>query len=174
MLRVGVRAAAFPQLLPRSAGAPATSILSALRLQRRVPVQQQAEQAAQVSAIYRRVPVRAAAAEVPVLVLLAARVVLVVTAQAAVAVALLMELALPAQEALEVKGFVLSWSGNMRYVLYSTIPVSVRQEDGSMIDYPANTVVNVIVWDGVQYYNPGENLALAQSDTLQIFDLYTP
>lgn len=113
-------------------------------------------------------------AAVPVPLLLAGRGALGGMAQAAVAAALLMELALPAQEALEVKGFVLSWSGNMRYVLYSTIPVSVRQEDGSMIDYPANTVVNVIVWDGVQYYNPGENLALAQSDTLQIFDLYTP
>jgi hypothetical protein len=62
----------------------------------------------------------------------------------------------------------------MRYILYSTVPFTVPQQDGSDIEYPANTVVNVIVWDGVTKYDPGDNLAIAQSDTLQIFDLYTP
>ena len=44
----------------------------------------------------------------------------------------------------------------------------------AVIQQSDNVVVNVIMWDGVQPYDPGEGLFLIQSDTLDIGDTYAP
>jgi hypothetical protein len=37
-----------------------------------------------------------------------------------------------------------------------------------------NHVVNVIVWDGVTEYNPGDGFTLIRSDTAEIGEVYIP
>jgi hypothetical protein len=44
-------------------------------------------------------------------------------------------------------------------------------EAGNSIVVAAGTVLNVTLWDGVSTFDPGENLRLIQSDTLQIGDI---
>ena len=62
----------------------------------------------------------------------------------------------------------------MRYVIYTTTPITLIQSDGTPVEYPANTIVNAIEWDGISDYDPGANFVLAQSDTLEVLDLYVP
>lgn len=59
----------------------------------------------------------------------------------------------------------------MRYAVISSIETSGIDDDGNPITIPTGTVVNAILWDGVTPYDPGPNLRLQQSDTLQIGDL---
>ena len=56
----------------------------------------------------------------------------------------------------------------MRYVVITEVPL-IDPNSGEEI--AANTVINAIVWDGVTPYDPGPNLRLVQSDTLQVGDM---
>jgi hypothetical protein len=54
----------------------------------------------------------------------------------------------------------------MRYVVYSTVETT----DDSGNPVAPHTVLNTLLWDGVTPYNPGPNLVLVRSDTLQVGD----
>jgi hypothetical protein len=59
----------------------------------------------------------------------------------------------------------------MRYVAISTAPYPGTDDDGNPVTLAAGTVVNAILWDGITPYDPGPDLRLEQSDTLQIGDV---
>lgn len=44
----------------------------------------------------------------------------------------------------------------------------------AVIENGTNLVVNVVVWDGVSEWGPGDGYYVVQSDTLNIGDTYTP
>lgn len=58
----------------------------------------------------------------------------------------------------------------MRYIVYSTVETQGWDDQGAPVDTPARTVLNAVEWDGKSAYDPGINLKLVQSDTLQIGD----
>lgn len=62
----------------------------------------------------------------------------------------------------------------MRYVVYSTVPTPGVDENENPITIPADTVLNAILWDGVTPYDPGPDMVLLRSDTLQVGDTVTP
>lgn len=50
-----------------------------------------------------------------------------------------------------------------RYNVVLTAARTVTGDDGVATQQPKGTVVNVILWDGVTPYDPGEGLALVKA-----------
>lgn len=57
----------------------------------------------------------------------------------------------------------------MRYIIV-TLNDSINDDRTVLL---ANTVINILLWDGISPFDPGTNYKLIQSDTLQIGDMYS-